>query len=547
MVWRREPGHGSDCGDERLSTMTGVMMSAAKMKVPALLVVAVLAMLGVGSSPASAADGAPPPDAILLQSVRLISAPVDVSHRGTPSLEVTLAAPPAYGQPITVAVTWVDEITGGLLPGLETAIAGATTINVPINLSDRVTRLRLDSVRLAQQDRNHPSGQAYTNYARSSTASFSTTLGGQEWVYWAHSVDLSQGDIVLRPEKPIPGMTTALSHGAYKEFAFTHEQQYKGQHFGVETTISPGGRVVRTPSNPLNGDYAAASISGLTNGVTYTMSSSFIGTEGIPSAPVVWTVRPMLSTRVFSPGDTTGDGKPDIVAGAHRASDLLPTVVQYTGDGRGHITGLRSQPMDIIGNIAPAGPLLQWTRPSWHVWDPKYPRLYRWTRELNDDLDVGGGWGAMPFFDGGCWWPDPENLSDRNAVVLSVSSTGALRVNRYLEPSVIINSGWGGFHAFLCPGDASGDKVPDILAVDSAGVMWLYRGNGRGGLIPGRSAVGSGWSGMGGVFPLRDWNGDGRNDIGGITMTGELYLYAGTGRGTFPVRTLVGKGWTKFL
>ena len=545
MVWRREPGHGSNGGEERLSTMTGVMMSAAKMKVPALMVVAVLAMLGVGSVPATAAEGAPPPDAILVQSVRLVAPPIDVSHLGTPSLEVTLAAPPAFGQPFDVSVYYADEVTGDHFSSGATGSAGATTISVPLSMLTGARAYRLDTVSISQQDRSHPTRRVSTYYRRGGDASFWRT--NEETIYWAHSVDLARGDFVVRPEKPIPGMTTALSHGAHKTFAFTHEQQYKGQHFGVVTTISPGGRVVRTPSNPLNGDYVAVSISGLTNGVTYTMSSSFIGTEGIPSAAVVWTVRPMLSTRVFSPGDTTGDGKPDIVAGVNRASDLFPSLVQYTGDGRGHITGMRSENLDTSGGLAPAGPLAEWKQASWHFWSPSDSFLGRWLPVEHDVLLLGSGWTGTRFVDGGCWWPDPRYPSDRNAVVLSVSSTGALRMNRYLEKSVIINSGWGGFHAFLCPGDVSGDKVPDILAVDSAGVMWLYRGNGRGGLLPGRSAVGSGWSGMGGVFPLRDWNGDGRNDIGGITMTGELYLYAGTGRGTFPVRTLVGKGWTKFL
>jgi hypothetical protein len=44
------------------------------------------------------------------------------------------------------------------------------------------------------------------------------------------------------------------------------------------------------------------------------------------------------------------------------------------------------------------------------------------------------------------------------------------------------------------PGDFSGDGRPDILARDAAGSLWLYPGNGTGG-VTARTLVGSGWAG----------------------------------------------------
>lgn len=46
--------------------------------------------------------------------------------------------------------------------------------------------------------------------------------------------------------------------------------------------------------------------------------------------------------------------------------------------------------------------------------------------------------------------------------------------------------------AIVGPGDFSGDGNVDVLARDSVGLVWLYRGNGRGGWMYPAQQVGNG-------------------------------------------------------
>jgi len=43
------------------------------------------------------------------------------------------------------------------------------------------------------------------------------------------------------------------------------------------------------------------------------------------------------------------------------------------------------------------------------------------------------------------------------------------------------------------PGDFSGDGKADILAINSSGVLYLYRGNGAGGFTGAGTGIGAGW------------------------------------------------------
>jgi D-alanyl-D-alanine carboxypeptidase len=82
----------------------------------------------------------------------------------------------------------------------------------------------------------------------------------------------------------------------------------------------------------------------------------------------------------------------------------------------------------------------------------------------------------------------------------------------------------------------------DVLAADSAGMLWSYPANGRGGFGT-RVRIGPGWSGLKAGF-VADWNADGVNDIVAQWKTGTLAVYRGKLSGGFlgPVR-VGGPGW----
>lgn len=93
------------------------------------------------------------------------------------------------------------------------------------------------------------------------------------------------------------------------------------------------------------------------------------------------------------------------------------------------------------------------------------------------------------------------------------------------------------------PRDFTGDRVADIVAVDSAGRLLVYRGDGSGGFA-GVTRIGHGWGGIDLVTQVGDWDGDGFNDlIARERATNRLRVYLGDGAGAISGSVLVGSGW----
>ena len=94
-----------------------------------------------------------------------------------------------------------------------------------------------------------------------------------------------------------------------------------------------------------------------------------------------------------------------------------------------------------------------------------------------------------------------------------------------------IGTGWATFRTVLPTGDFSGDRRPDLLAVAKDGRMYLYKGNGAGGWLAGRTQVGTGWHTMRFVFSPGDFSGDGLADVLAVQADGRVRLYTGNGKG----------------
>jgi hypothetical protein len=95
--------------------------------------------------------------------------------------------------------------------------------------------------------------------------------------------------------------------------------------------------------------------------------------------------------------------------------------------------------------------------------------------------------------------------------------------------------------------DWSGDRRADVLAVDSAGRLLLYRGTGAGAFVAGGgSPIGTGWGGFTALLAPGDWSGDGRPDLLARTADGLLLLYRGNGKGGFLSSSgeQIGSGWS---
>ncbi|MDR1798351.1 MAG: leucine-rich repeat domain-containing protein [Bifidobacteriaceae bacterium] len=145
----------------------------------------------------------------------------------------------------------------------------------------------------------------------------------------------------------------------------------------------------------------------------------------------------------------------------------------------------------------------------------------------------------------------PDLTGDGKGEALAIqASDGALHLyaakgdGTFQGVKVLIKSGLNGSRAFG-PGDWTGDGKADVITVDKAGVMWLHKGNGKGGLAA-KVQNGRGWAAYR-IAPAEDLNRDGANDLLAIDQAGKLWLYAGDGKGGFVKgRVQVGHGWNGF-
>jgi hypothetical protein len=242
-------------------------------------------------------------------------------------------------------------------------------------------------------------------------------------------------------------------------------------------------------ANPTDcpGRYLYAKLPEIRTGAAAMMNST-------PPAPVA------ASRGVFSPGDFTGDGRPDLMGITSAGALYL-----YRGNGTGGFTGGRTQ--------------------------------------------IGAGWGGLTkAFAAG------DFTGDRHPDLMGITPAGALYLYRgngtggFTGAKTQIGSGWNILTKVFTAGDFTGDGHPDLMGITSAGALYLYRGNGTGGFTGARTQIGSGWNTMARVFSPGDFTGDRKADLLGVTSGGALYLYRGNGTGGFlAARTQIGSGWGAYL
>jgi hypothetical protein len=93
--------------------------------------------------------------------------------------------------------------------------------------------------------------------------------------------------------------------------------------------------------------------------------------------------------------------------------------------------------------------------------------------------------------------------------------------------------------------DFNGDGLTDLVARDTGGTIWLYPGNGTGGLLP-RRLMGYGWNGMSAIASPGDVTGDGHADLFARDATGRLWLYPGDGASHLGTRRVISGGWQTY-
>ncbi|AJF65604.1 FG-GAP-like repeat-containing protein [Streptomyces vietnamensis] len=244
--------------------------------------------------------------------------------------------------------------------------------------------------------------------------------------------------------------------------------------------------------------------------------------------------------QIFPVGDDNGDGNGELIA-----RDVKGTLWYYTGKGDGTL-GTRVQVSDTGGwaevpQFGGAGnnPVLG-NKEGVLARDKAGTMFWYGVTggKLGTRSQVGdtGGWAGADFTHLSSM--DMDASSDISEVYQGVLYIANNR----------IGSGWGVYNAIVGPGDLSGDGKGDLLARDTSGNLYLYKGNGAGTALSSRIKVGSGWGGYNKLVGAGDYTGDGRTDLLARTSGGDLYLYPGTGVEATPfgTRRFIGSGWNAY-
>ncbi|MET9222053.1 MULTISPECIES: trypsin-like serine protease [unclassified Streptomyces] len=138
--------------------------------------------------------------------------------------------------------------------------------------------------------------------------------------------------------------------------------------------------------------------------------------------------------------------------------------------------------------------------------------------------------------------------NDYQDLVVRTTDGRLFWLDGYSGNNVLIGPGWNVMKSIITPGDVNGDGLPDVVATDTSGNSWLYPGNGKGALGA-RAKIGGGWDIFNGqIYGKGDLTGDGRPDIIARDSAGALWLYKGTGlaSGPWAARTKIGTGWNAY-
>ncbi|WP_318208070.1 VCBS repeat-containing protein [Streptomyces sp. SJL17-1] len=115
------------------------------------------------------------------------------------------------------------------------------------------------------------------------------------------------------------------------------------------------------------------------------------------------------------------------------------------------------------------------------------------------------------------------------------------------DTRVRIGGGWGVYDKLTGGSDLDGDGRTDLLATDASGVLWFYKGTGDA-VKPfaTRARVGGGWGVYNQLTAVGNIAGTAAGDLVARDTAGVLWLYQGNGNGNFTTRVRVGGGWGAF-
>ncbi|MFJ4778159.1 FG-GAP repeat domain-containing protein [Streptomyces sp. NPDC088762] len=150
-------------------------------------------------------------------------------------------------------------------------------------------------------------------------------------------------------------------------------------------------------------------------------------------------------------------------------------------------------------------------------------------------------------------WAGKETPGSRNAYATGLNSRNHATYVQNIGSDLYVHgervsTTWN-YTVTVGPGDLTGDGKGDLLSRDSGGTLWLHPGDGA--LVTKfgtRIKVGTGWNGYDALVGAGDYSGDGRPDLLARDTSGRLFLFKGTGTATAPfaAREQVGSGFDQY-
>ncbi|MFF3769639.1 FG-GAP repeat domain-containing protein [Streptomyces sp. NPDC004290] len=160
-----------------------------------------------------------------------------------------------------------------------------------------------------------------------------------------------------------------------------------------------------------------------------------------------------------------------------------------------------------------------------------------------DAVRIGTGWNTYDRL------VAPGNIAGSSyADIVARDKTGVLWLHqgagRTLAPRVRVGGGWQIYDRLTGGSDIDGDNRPDLLATDKTGVLWLYKGTGSATApFSARVKVGGGWGIYNAITATGDLGGATAGDLVARDTAGVLWLYLAKGDGTFAARTRISDRW----
>ncbi|MGW2018643.1 FG-GAP-like repeat-containing protein [Streptomyces sp. NPDC001927] len=160
---------------------------------------------------------------------------------------------------------------------------------------------------------------------------------------------------------------------------------------------------------------------------------------------------------------------------------------------------------------------------------------------------VGGGWEMFKQIEA-----VGDLAGDRAGDLVAMDGSGVLwhylgKGDGTFAPRAKVGGGWAIYNQLTGGSDLDGDGRTDLLAADTAGTLWFYKGTGSAAApFAARVKAGGGWGIYNQLTAVGNIAGSAAGDLIARDTAGVLWLYQGDGHGNFAPRVRVGGGWEVF-